>query len=135
MIVKDGEGATKFITVNVLGAKNDRSARAIAFSIAKSSLVKTAFFGQDANWGRIVAAIGNTSAKIDLSKISITFGTTRLLRDGVYQGKKVESQVSQYLQEKEVCLCVDLKSGSGLATVWTSDLSYDYVKINAAYRS
>jgi glutamate N-acetyltransferase/amino-acid N-acetyltransferase len=135
MIVQDGEGATKFITVNVLGAKNDRSARAIAFSIAKSSLVKTAFFGQDANWGRIVAAIGNTSVKIDLSKLSITFGTTRLLRDGVYQGKKAESQVSQYLQEKEVCLCVDLKSGPGLATVWTSDLSYDYVKINADYRS
>jgi glutamate N-acetyltransferase/amino-acid N-acetyltransferase len=135
MIVRDGEGATKFITVNVLGAPNDRAAREIAFSIAKSSLVKTAFFGQDANWGRIVAAIGNTQAKIDLSKLDITFGTTRLLRDGVYQGKKAESHVAQYLKEKEVCLSVDLKSGHGLATVWTSDLSYDYVKINAAYRS
>ncbi|MEK7286330.1 MAG: bifunctional glutamate N-acetyltransferase/amino-acid acetyltransferase ArgJ [Nitrospirota bacterium] len=135
MIVLDGEGATKFITVDVVGAKSNRAAREIAFSIAKSSLVKTAFFGQDANWGRIVAAIGNTPSKINLSKLDITFGAIRLIRNGVYQGKVVEARVSEYLKKKEVSLSVDLKSGSGRSTVWTSDLSYDYVKINAAYRS
>ncbi|MEK7702339.1 MAG: bifunctional glutamate N-acetyltransferase/amino-acid acetyltransferase ArgJ [Nitrospirota bacterium] len=135
MIVKDGEGATKFITVAVSGAMNDQAARAIAMSISKSSLVKTAFFGQDANWGRIVCAIGNTKAKINLLKLDITFGSIRLIRNGVHQGKRIEDKVSEYLKEKEVSLSVDLKSGSGSSTIWTSDLSYDYVKINAAYRS
>ncbi|MBI3358099.1 MAG: bifunctional glutamate N-acetyltransferase/amino-acid acetyltransferase ArgJ, partial [Nitrospirae bacterium] len=135
MIVKDGEGATKFIEVRVRGTKNNRSARDIAFSIAKSSLVKTAFFGQDANWGRIVAAIGNTKEKINLAKLDIAFGKTLLLRGGVYQGKAAESRVAAYLKGKEICLVVDLHNGLGLAVVFTSDLSYDYVKINAAYRS
>lgn len=135
MIIKDGEGATKFIEVRVLGAKNNKSAREIAFSIAKSTLVKTAFFGQDANWGRIVAAIGNTREKIDLAKLDIIFGKTRLLRGGVYQGKEAESHVAAYLKNKELCLTVNLHKGYGSSTVFTSDLSYDYVKINAAYRS
>ncbi len=134
-IVRDGEGATKFIEVRVLGAKSNKSAREIAFSIAKSSLVKTAFFGQDANWGRIVAAVGNTGEKINLAKLDIVFGKTLLLQGGVYQGKEVESRVSAYLKNKELCLTVDLHTGSGSSTVFTSDLSYDYVKINAAYRS
>ena len=135
MIVQDGEGATKFIEVRILRAKSNQSARDIAFSIAKSSLVKTAFFGQDANWGRIVAAIGNTREKIDLTKLDILFGKTLLLRGGIYQGKTAESQVAAYLKDKELCLTVDLHAGTGLASVFTSDLSYDYVKINAAYRS
>ncbi len=135
MIIKDGEGATKFIEVRIHGAKSKKSARDIAFSIAKSSLVKTAFFGQDANWGRIVAAVGNTQEKIDLAKLDIIFGKTLLLKGGVYQGKAVESRVSAYLKEKELCLTVDLHSGTESASVFTSDLSYDYIKINAAYRS
>lgn len=141
MIIKDGEGATKFIEVRVLGAKNNKSAREIGFSIAKSSLVKTAFFGQDANWGRIVAAIGNAREKIDLAKLDIVFGrtspagSTLLLKGGVYQGKEAESRVSAYLKNKELCLTVNLHNGIGSSTVFTSDLSYDYIKINATYRS
>ncbi len=134
-IIRDGEGATKFIEVRVLGAKSNKSAREIAFSIAKSSLVKTAFFGQDANWGRIVCATGNTREKINLEKFDLAFGKTILIRGGVYQGKEAESRVAAYLKDKELCLTVNLHAGLGLARVFTSDLSYDYVKINAAYRS
>jgi glutamate N-acetyltransferase/amino-acid N-acetyltransferase len=135
LIIKDGEGATKFIEVRVLGAKSNKSAREIAFSIAKSSLVKTALFGQDANWGRIVAAIGNTREKIDLAKLDIIFGKTLLLRGGMYQGKEAESHVAAYLKNKELCLTVNLYNGIGSSTVFTSDLSYNYIKINAAYRN
>ena len=135
MIVQDGEGATKFITICVRGARRNQSAKEIAFSIAKSSLVKTAFFGQDANWGRIVAAAGNTSEKINLAKFDLAFGETWLLQNGVYQGKEAESQVAAHLKGKEPRLVVDLHNGTGSATVFTSDLGYDYIKINASYRS
>jgi glutamate N-acetyltransferase/amino-acid N-acetyltransferase len=135
-IVQDGEGATKLIEVSVGGApRSNKMARQIAFSVARSSLVKTAFFGEDANWGRIVAAIGNAGAPVRMERLDILFGKTPLLRGGVYQGKQAEELASAHLKEKEVTLSIHLHSGPGTATVWSSDLSYDYVKINAAYRS
>ncbi len=135
MIVQDGEGATKFITVQVIGATHDRAARQIASSIARSNLVKTAFFGQDTNWGRIVAAMGNAGVAINLAKLDITFGKIPLLLKGMHQGKEVEAEVNAYLKNKELMLSVDLHEGAGTATFWTSDLSEDYIRINAAYRS
>ncbi len=136
LIVKDGEGATKLIEVKVIGApRSHQVAKEIAFSVAKSSLVKTAFFGEDANWGRIVAAIGNAGASIKMEKLDISFGKTALLLGGVYQGKKAEAVASENLKNQEVTLTIDLHHGPGTATVWASDLSYDYVKINADYRS
>ncbi len=134
-IVKDGEGATKLIEVNVLGAPSNKLARQIAFSVGRSNLVKTAFFGQDANWGRVVAAIGNGGAKIDFDRLDIRFGKTLLLHQGVYQGEKAEASVSAYLKKPELILSIDLHGGPGSATVFTSDLSIDYIKINADYRS
>lgn len=134
-IVKDGEGATKLIEVRVLGASDSLSARKIALSIARSSLVKTAFFGEDANWGRIIAAIGNAGVKIDPGKIDLSFGKTALLIKGVHQGKETEGFATAVLKNREITLSVDLHIGKESTTVWTSDLSLDYVKINASYRS
>lgn len=145
MIVQDGEGATKMITIQVTGAKDDHSAYRIAKMIACSNLVKTAFFGQDANWGRIVAAIGNAGAPVDPTKLDLSFvnpnegadrhGRVILLRHGMHQGEKAETGVTALLKKREIGLMVHLCSGKGKATVWTSDLSLDYVKINAAYRT
>ncbi len=145
MIVQDGEGATKMIEIEVAGAKDDRAAHRIAEMIACSNLVKTAFFGQDANWGRIVAAIGNAGVPVDPTKLDISFAHPNegadahrqvdLLRRGTHQGKKAESAVEALLKKRDIRLMVTLHSGKGRAVVWTSDLSLDYVKINAAYRT
>lgn len=135
MIVRDGEGATKLIEIKITGGKSDSAARRIAESIACSSLVKTAFFGEDANWGRIVAAIGNAGVPVDPEQVDLSFGPVALVRKGVYQGKDAESKVAVLLKQKEIELTVHLHSGRGRADFWTSDLSLDYVKINAAYRS
>lgn len=134
-IVKDGEGATKSIEIIVTGAPDDRSAHRVAESIAKSSLVKTAFFGEDANWGRIVAAIGNAGIRLDPKKLDLAFGAVPLLLKGIHQGKEVESEVAALLKKREIQVNVNLHAGKGRATVWTSDLSFDYIKINASYRS
>lgn len=135
MIVKDGEGATKFIEINVAGARSDQTAHKIAMTIARSSLVKTAFYGEDANWGRIVAAIGNAGIPIHPEKIDLSFGRTPLVEKGTYLGKKAEAKISAYLKKPEISLLLSLNSGTGTSTVWTSDLSLDYVKINALYRT
>ncbi len=135
MLVKDGEGATKMVEISISGAKNDKSADAIGFSIAKSLLVKTAFFGEDANWGRIVAAIGNSGIKVSPSEIDLYFGPIQLVSKGVYLGKAVEKEVTAYLKNKELLLRLSLQSGLGKALIWTTDLSLDYVKINALYRT
>ncbi len=135
MIVWDGEGATKRVEINITGAQSDRAARRIAESIARSNLVKTAFFGQDANWGRIVAAIGNAGVPVDPERMDLSFGPVLLVGKGAYQGKEAESKVAALLRQREIDLRVHLYSGRGKATFWTSDLSLDYVKINAAYRS
>jgi len=135
MLVRDGEGATKLIAIEVSGAKDRAAAQKIASSIARSLLVKTAFFGEDANWGRIVAAIGNAQVPVLEKEVDLSFGPTQLLRGGAYLGRDAEASVSYYLKRGEIELHVGLRSGEGSATVWTSDLSFDYVKINASYRS
>ncbi len=135
MVVTDGEGATKRIEIVVTGAKDDRSARRVAMAVAKSPLVKTAFFGEDANWGRIVAAIGNAGTPVDPNKIDLTFGAVALVRRGAYLGPAAEAAASRYLKEKDLRLTIGLSTGRGRATIWTCDLSDAYVKINAAYRT
>ncbi|MBI3802550.1 MAG: bifunctional glutamate N-acetyltransferase/amino-acid acetyltransferase ArgJ [Nitrospirae bacterium] len=134
-IVRDGEGATKLIEIEVVGARSDQAARKVARSVAASSLVKTAFFGEDANWGRIVAAIGNAGVPLRPDQITLTFGEIPLVQRGIYLGKEAESAVARLLKEREIELTIDLHAGKGRSVCWTSDLSLDYVKINADYRS
>ncbi|MHB8483066.1 MAG: bifunctional glutamate N-acetyltransferase/amino-acid acetyltransferase ArgJ [Nitrospiria bacterium] len=135
MIVKDGEGATKFVALEIEGAKNGLHAKKIAYSIAQSPLVKTALFGEDANWGRIMAAIGCSGVPIKENKISISINRFPFVKNGIGLGGETETKVSRILKQKEYTIKVDLHLGRGSARVWTTDLSYDYIKINASYRS
>jgi glutamate N-acetyltransferase/amino-acid N-acetyltransferase len=135
MIVKDGEGATKFISIEVIGAQTFSNARKVAYSIAQSPLVKTAFFGEDANWGRIMAAIGCSGAPIVENKISMSMNGTPFVKNGIGLGNATEKKVAKTLKQKELFLTVDLHQGSEAARIWTTDLSYDYIKINASYRT
>jgi glutamate N-acetyltransferase / amino-acid N-acetyltransferase len=134
-IVKDGEGATKFVEIRVGGAKDDSDAKRAAMAIANSSLVKTAFFGQDANWGRIFAAVGYSGAQVDQSRLSLRFDDICMARNGIFAGEDAEARGSEVLKQKEFTVSVDLGIGSGAATVYTSDLTHEYVSINADYRS
>ncbi len=134
-IVRDGEGATKFVTITVTGALNDGQAKKGAMAIANSSLVKTAFFGQDANWGRILAAVGYSGITVDQERIDLSFDGVMMARNGLFAGGDAEARGSQVLKQKEFSVTVDLKLGMGRATVYTSDLTHDYVSINADYRS
>jgi len=134
-IVKDGEGATKFVEIRISGATSNADAKRAALAIANSSLVKTAFFGQDANWGRIFAAVGYSGATVDQSRLSLCFNDVYMARDGVFAGGDAEARGTEVLIMKEFSVCVDLGLGSGTATVYTSDLSHEYVSINADYRT
>lgn len=134
-IVKDGEGATKFVEIRVSGARNDSDAKRAAMAIANSSLVKTAFFGQDANWGRIFAAVGYSGAEVDQTLLSLRFDDVCMARNGVFAGGDAEALGTEVLKKKEFTVSVDLGLGSGSATVYTSDLTHEYVSINADYRS
>jgi glutamate N-acetyltransferase/amino-acid N-acetyltransferase len=129
-IVRDGEGATKFVEIRVRGAGSRADAKKAAMAIANSSLVKTAFFGQDANWGRILAAVGYSGAAIDPERAEIYFDDVRMAENGIFVGGDAEARGTE-----EFCVTVALNVGDGEATVYTSDLSYDYVKINADYRT
>ncbi len=133
-VVLDGEGATKFITVKVEGAPDFSQARQVAMEISKSSLFKTAMFGMDANWGRIMAALGNSSVKIQPDKVDVSFGPLKVCRGGCAI-EFSEAKALGLLKRKEVDVLVELHLGKADATVFTADLSYDYVKINASYRS
>ena len=133
-IVRDGEGATKLVTVRVTGAQSDRDAREICRAIANSPLVKTAFFGGDANWGRVVAAAGASGAGLDKDKLALEFCGVKVLSKGG-AAKYDEKDVSERMKAKDVSLTLDLGLGRGTWVYWTCDLSYDYVKINAAYRT
>ena len=137
MIVRDGEGATKLIEINVLRAQDPQQAKGIAFAVARSSLVKAAFFGEDPNWGRIMAAIGASTdaARIRQSRIDIYYGETQVTHNGTGLGKGAEAKARIYLKRDEVCLTIDLKNGKEAARVWTADLSPEYARINAAYRT
>ncbi len=134
-IVKDGEGATKFVEVRLTGATSDAAAKRAAMAIANSSLVKTAFFGQDANWGRIFAAVGYSGIEVDQSRLSLQFDDVCMARNGVFAGGDAEARGTEVLRKKEFTVTVDLGLGNGCATVYTSDLSHEYVSINADYRT
>ncbi|MEI6207549.1 MAG: bifunctional glutamate N-acetyltransferase/amino-acid acetyltransferase ArgJ [Desulfuromonadales bacterium] len=134
-IVRDGEGATKFVEVRVRGAEGSDDARKVALAIANSSLVKTAFFGQDANWGRIFAAAGYSGAAVDQSRLSLCFDDVCMARNGIFAGGDAEARGTEVLRKKEFTVTVDLGLGVGSATVFTSDLSHEYVSINADYRT
>ncbi|WP_241211762.1 bifunctional glutamate N-acetyltransferase/amino-acid acetyltransferase ArgJ, partial [Sphingomonas sp. ABOLF] len=134
-VVRDGEGASKFIQVDVEGAESDRSAHRIAMSIANSPLVKTAIAGEDANWGRVVMAVGKAGEPAERDKLSIRFGTTQVARDGLAVTGYDEAPVAEHLKGQTVEIGVDLGLGEGRATVWTCDLTHGYISINADYRS
>ena len=134
-IVRDGEGATKFVEIRVTGARSDADARTAAMAIANSSLVKTAFFGQDANWGRIFAAVGYSGAEVDQRRLSLRFDDVLMAEHGIFAGGDAEALGTQVLRKKEFTVTVDLGLSSGKATVYTSDLSHEYVSINADYRT
>ncbi len=135
MIVRDGEGATKLAEIKVLGAVDGTEARTIARTVATSSLVKTAFFGEDANWGRIIAAVGYAGVEIDPAKIDILFDDVMVAEAGLYAGEQIEAAATSVLKKSEFCVTINLHQGVGFASYYTSDLTYDYVKINADYRS
>ncbi|MDP4856465.1 MAG: bifunctional glutamate N-acetyltransferase/amino-acid acetyltransferase ArgJ [Desulfobacterales bacterium] len=135
LCVKDGEGATKLVDVRVRGAASDPDARSVADTVANSSLVKTALFGQDANWGRILAAAGRAGVPIDPARVDIYFDKVMMVKDGLGRGKAVEAQATAVLKKPEFVITIDLKMASGRASVLTCDFSIDYVKINADYRS
>jgi glutamate N-acetyltransferase/amino-acid N-acetyltransferase len=134
-IVKDGEGATKFVTINLSGAATDQEARVAAMAVANSPLVKTAFFGQDANWGRILAAVGYSGAQVEQSRVSLFFDDVRMVSGGIFVGGDAEKLGSEVLKKPEFSVNIELALGNGCSTVYTSDFSYDYVKINADYRT
>lgn len=134
-IVSDGEGATKAITIKVCGAKEEDEAEQVARTVANSSLVKTAFFGEDANWGRIMAAMGRSGVKFSPDRVDIAFGDVPIVRKGLGLGKEAEKAATLVLKEKSFTVCIDLHDGKGCAEVFTCDFSLDYVKINADYRS
>jgi glutamate N-acetyltransferase/amino-acid N-acetyltransferase len=135
MIVRDGEGATKLVQIKMCGACDDAQAKMAARSVATSSLVKTAFFGEDANWGRIIAAVGYSGAQVDPDKIDIFFDEVQVVRNGLTTGGAQEELATEVLKKAEFCVRVDLHLDNGCATYYTSDLTYDYVKINADYRT
>ncbi len=134
-IVKDGEGAQKFISVRVSGAITDVSARNVARSIANSPLVKTAIAGEDANWGRIVMAVGKAGEPAERENLSVFLGPHLLAQNGELSASYQEKDGAEYMQNSEIDIHVDLGMGSGEFTVWTCDLTHDYININADYRS
>ena len=135
LVVKDGEGAQKFIAVSVSGAVSDESARKVGLAIANSPLVKTAIAGEDANWGRVVMAVGKAGEPADRDRLSIGFGGIWAAREGQPLADYDETPVAAHLKGREISLEVDLGLGDGEATVWTCDLTHGYISINADYRS
>lgn len=135
LVVRDGEGASKFITVSVSGAASDDSARRVGLAIANSPLVKTAIAGGDANWGRVVMAVGKAGEPADRDKLSIAFGGIWAAREGLPVADYDEAPVARHLAGQEIDIAVDLGLGDGRASVWTCDLTHGYIAINADYRS
>ncbi len=136
MIVRDGEGASKFMTVQVEGGASSAECCDVAYAVAHSPLVKTAFFASDPNWGRILAAIGRAGvADLDVSRVQVWLDELQICRDGGAAPQYSEAQGAAVMQRAEITIRIDLGRGACRDTVWTCDLSYDYVKINADYRS
>jgi len=134
-VVRDGEGARKFITVKVEGAATRKAAKRIALSIANSPLVKTACGGEDANWGRVVMAVGKAGEKAERDTLDIYFGKTRVAHQGLRDPAYDEATTSAYMKRDSIEITADLGIGRGSATVWTCDLTKAYVEINGDYRS
>ena len=134
-VASDGEGATKFVTVNCINSKTERDAKNICFSIANSPLVKTAIFGQDPNWGRIVMAIGKSEATVKLEKLSLHMGSILILNNGNLDKNYNEDICSEYMKNENIEITVDLSIGSKNFTAYTMDLSKEYIEINSDYRS
>ena len=135
LVVRDGEGASKFIAVSVTGAVSDESARKVGLAVANSPLVKTAIAGEDANWGRVVMAVGKAGEPADRDRLSIGFGGVWCAREGLPVPGYDEAPVAAHLKGQEIRIAVDLGLGDGRATVWTCDLTHGYISINADYRS
>jgi glutamate N-acetyltransferase/amino-acid N-acetyltransferase len=135
LVVRDGEGAQKLIEVRVSGAESDASARRIGLAIANSPLVKTAIAGEDANWGRVVMAVGKAGEPADRDKLSIGFGGVWAAKNGLPLADYDEAPVAEHLKGREIQIEVDIGLGEGRATVWTCDLTHGYIAINADYRS
>jgi len=134
-VVRDGEGATKFVEVSVTGAASDAEAHVHAKSIANSPLIKTAIAGEDPNWGRVVMAVGKSGARADRDTLSIWFGDVLVAKDGWVSPEYDEDRAAAYMKNQEIEIHVDLGLGGGTATVWTCDLTHGYIDINADYRS
>ncbi|WP_340150993.1 bifunctional glutamate N-acetyltransferase/amino-acid acetyltransferase ArgJ [uncultured Sneathiella sp.] len=134
-VARDGEGASKFITVKVSGATSDASAKVIALAIANSPLVKTAIAGEDANWGRVVMAVGKSGEKADRDKMSLRMGGILIAESGARSPSYREADIIPHMQGKEILIEVDVAIGSGSAFAWTCDLTHGYIEINADYRS
>jgi glutamate N-acetyltransferase/amino-acid N-acetyltransferase len=134
-LIKDGEGATKLVEIEVLGARSLEDAKAAAYAIAHSPLVKTAFFGEDANWGRILCALGHSGARIHPDRIDVFFDKAPIVKNGMGVGSRLEERAGEIIKKKSFKVTVDLHLGKGRFSVLTTDLSIEYVKINASYRS
>jgi len=135
LIVKDGEGATKVVRIIVQGTHTEEKALVLARTVANSLLVKTAFFGEDPNWGRILAAMGRSGVDFDPNQVDLWFNQVQIVKNGLSLGKESEKKAHQVMKNKEFTLTIALKEGKAKATILTNDLSYDYVKINAEYRT
>ena len=134
-IVRDGEGASKFVTIRLSGAADDDAARRIGLCIGNSPLVKTAIAGEDANWGRIVMAVGKAGERADRDRLAITIGGVAVARDGFQVAGYDEAPVAAHMKGSDIDIAVDVGIGGGRATVWTCDLTHGYIDINADYRS
>ncbi|MBA5866162.1 MAG: bifunctional glutamate N-acetyltransferase/amino-acid acetyltransferase ArgJ [Nitrospira sp. CR1.3] len=134
-ICRDGEGVTKVVKLEITGARTATQARQIARTIGTSNLIKTAFFGEDANWGRVMAAIGRAGVPIIPSRVAVTFGGVAMVKHGVGLGLAAERRIAEVFRRKEFTIGVDLGQGNHRAHLWTTDLSFEYVRINASYRS
>jgi glutamate N-acetyltransferase/amino-acid N-acetyltransferase len=134
-VVRDGEGATKFVEVRVSGAASDADARRVGLSIANSPLVKTAIAGEDPNWGRIVMAVGKSGAQADRDRLTIRFGDILVAENGWVSPNYTEAAGATYMKQQDLVIAVDLGIAGGLGTVWTCDLTHGYITINADYRS
>ena len=134
-VVADGEGASKFISINVSKCKNEIEAKKIAFSIGNSPLVKTAIAGEDPNWGRIIMAIGKSDVDINLNKLSIKFGDLIIVNKGKIHNQYNETEAAKYMKGLDINLSIDVGNGKKNFTVYTMDLTTEYIKINADYRS
>ena len=134
-VVRDGEGATKFVEIRVSGAASDAEARTVGLSIANSPLVKTAIAGEDPNWGRIVMAVGKSGAQANRDKLTIRFGDIVVAENGWVSPSYSEDLGAEYMKQQNLAINVDLGIGGGLGTIWTCDLTHGYITINADYRS